>query len=68
MAAEGKTFYGKKTGISNKPKLGMSEIKKMKEADLVKYANSLGIEATVADLKKDTLEKVLSKLGYSSLV
>jgi len=63
MAAEGKTFYGK-TGINNK-KLGMSEIKKMKEADLVKYANSLGIKASVADLKKDTLEKVLAKLGYS---
>lgn len=66
MAAAGQTFYGK-TGISNK-KLGMSEIKKMKEADLVKYANSLGIEASVDDLKKDTLEKVLSKLGYGSLV
>ena len=66
MAKAGQTFYGK-TGINNK-KLGMSEIKKMKEADLVKYANSLGIEASVDDLKKDTLEKVLTKLGYSSLV
>jgi len=67
MAKEGKTFYGKKTGISRKQtaKLGMSEIKKMKEADLVKYANSIGITATEADLKKDTLGKVLSKLGYA---
>jgi len=67
MAAAGQTFYGK-GGISTKKAptaLGKSEIKKMKEADLVKYANSLGIEATVDDLKKDTLDKVLSKLGYA---
>ena len=61
MAEEGRTFYGK----GSKPKkLGMSEIKKMKEPELVAYANSIGISATVDDLKKDTLQKVLNKLGY----
>jgi len=30
----------------------------------VAYANSNGISATVDDLKKDTLQKVLDKLGY----
>ena len=61
MAEEGKSFYGK----GAKPtKLGKSEIKKMKEPELVAYANALGISATVDDLKKDTLEKVLNKLGY----
>ena len=67
MAAAGQTFYGK-GGISTKKAptaLGMSEIKKMKEPELVKYANSIGIEATVDDLKKDTLDKVLTKLGYA---
>jgi len=68
MAAAGQTFYGK-GGISTKKAataaLGKSEIKKMKEADLVKYANSIGIEASVDDLKKDTLDKVLTKLGYA---
>ncbi len=39
-----------------------SEIKAMKEAELVKYANSIGISATVDDLKKDTLAKVLAKV------
>ncbi|MEM1120611.1 MAG: 3-hydroxyacyl-CoA dehydrogenase NAD-binding domain-containing protein [Bacteroidota bacterium] len=66
MAAEGKTFYGKNSinakGASKK--LGMSEIKKMREPELVAYANSIGISATVDDLKKDTLQKVLDKLGY----
>ena len=37
----------------------------MKELALVAYANTLGINAHVNDLKKDTLEKVLTKLGYS---
>ena len=67
MAKEGKTFYGKNS-INAKggkaTKLGKSEIKKMKEPELVAYANSIGISATVDDLKKDTLQKVLNKLGY----
>jgi len=37
----------------------------MLESELVAYANEIGIEATVDDLKKDTLNKVLTKLGYS---
>ncbi len=67
MASEGKTFYGKNAinaAIGKSAKLGKSEIKKMKEAELVKFANSIGIEANINDLKKDTLEKVLTKLGY----
>ena len=66
MAKEGKTFYGKNSinAKGGTKKLGMSEIKKMKEPELVAYANSIGISATVDDLKKDTLQKVLNKLGY----
>jgi 3-hydroxyacyl-CoA dehydrogenase/enoyl-CoA hydratase/3-hydroxybutyryl-CoA epimerase len=64
MAAEGKTFYGKNSINAKPTKLGKSAIGKMKEAELVAYANSLGISATVDDLKKDTLQKVLTKLGY----
>jgi len=30
----------------------------------VAYANSIGIAATVDDLKNDTLQKVYAKLGY----
>ncbi len=58
-AKEGKSIheYGKKA-------LGKSEIKAMLEVDLVAYANSIGISASVDDLKKDTLEKVYAKLGY----
>jgi len=46
-------------------KKSATEIKKMLEPELVAYANEIGIEATVKDLKKDTLDKVLTKLGYS---
>jgi succinyl-CoA synthetase alpha subunit len=42
-----------------------AEIKKMLEPELVEYANSLGIKAHVDDLKQDTLNKVLNKLGIS---
>ena len=42
-----------------------AEVKAMKEPALVEYANALGITAHVNDLKKDTLEKVLTKLGYN---
>jgi len=41
-----------------------AEVKAMKESELVAYANALGINAHVNDLKKHTLEKVLTKLGY----
>jgi len=36
----------------------------MLEPELVAYANEIGITASVDDLKKDTLDKVLNKLGY----
>ena len=36
---------------------------KMLEVDLVKLANEMGIEATVDDLKADTVQKVLDKQG-----
>jgi len=42
-----------------------AEIKAMKEPELVAYANSIGISATVDDLKADTLKKVLDQLGLS---
>lgn len=40
-----------------------ADIKKMLEPELVEFANSIGIEASVNDLKADTLAKVLEKLG-----
>ena len=61
LAESGKSVhsYGKMEKISS------AEIKKMLEPELVAYANKIGIEATVDDLKADTLNKVMSKLGYS---
>lgn len=55
---------GKSIHEFGKETVSKSELQKMKEVDLVAFANSIGIEATVDDLKKDTLEKVYSKLGY----
>jgi 3-hydroxyacyl-CoA dehydrogenase/enoyl-CoA hydratase/3-hydroxybutyryl-CoA epimerase len=59
LAKDGKSIhdYGKSEAKS------ASEIKKMLEPELVAYANSLGIDAHVDDLKADTLKKVLDKLG-----
>ena len=59
FAKEGKSIH--EYGKSAKSK---SEIKAMLEPALVAYANSLGIEASVDDLKKDTLAKVYAQLGY----
>jgi len=58
LAAAGKSVhdFGKKS---------KSEIKKMLEPELVAYANEIGVKASVDDLKKDTLNKVLNKLGYN---
>jgi len=42
-----------------------SDIKKMLEPELVAYANKIGIDAKVDDLKADTLAKVMTKLGLS---
>ena len=46
-------------------KMSASEIKKMLEPELVKYAQKLGINASEKDLKADTLQKVLNKLGLN---
>lgn len=59
MAAEGKSIHD-----FGKDKPNKTALKAMKEAELVSYANSIGISASVDDLKKDTLEKVFAKLGY----
>ena len=40
-----------------------TELTKMLEVDLVALANKMGIEATVDDLKPDTVQKVLDKQG-----
>ena len=40
-----------------------TSLTKMLEVDLVKLANEMGIEATVDDLKADTVQKVLDKQG-----
>jgi Fe-S cluster assembly scaffold protein SufB len=42
----------------------IQSLKKLKEKDLVDVAVKLGIDAKVSDLKKDTLNKVIAKLGY----
>ena len=59
LAAEGKSIHDFK-----KAQPAKSELRAMKEADLVAFANSIGISASVDDLKNDTLEKVYAKLGY----
>jgi len=58
LAASGNSIheFGKKSP---------ADIKKMLEPELVEFANSIGIQASVDDLKKDTLTKVMSKLGYN---
>ena len=62
LAAAGKSIqdFGKLNGKFTAP-----QIKKMREADLVAYANEIGITASVDDLKADTLQKVLTQLGYN---
>lgn len=40
-----------------------TDLTKMLEVDLVKLANEMGIEATVDDLKADTVQKILDKQG-----
>ena len=39
------------------------DLTKMLEVDVVKLANEMGIEATVDDLKADTVQKILDKQG-----
>ncbi len=59
LAKDGKSIHD-----FGKSKPSKSQIKSMNEPDLVSFANSIGIGASVDDLKKDTLEKVLDKMGY----
>ncbi len=61
LAESGKSVHE----FKSTPKKSESEIKKMLEPELVAFANEIGITASVDDLKKDTLGKVLSKLGYN---
>ena len=60
-SAEPEAESDAENGVDKKP---LAEIKKMLEPELVAYANEIGITASVDDLKKDTLDKVLNKLGY----
>jgi 3-hydroxyacyl-CoA dehydrogenase/enoyl-CoA hydratase/3-hydroxybutyryl-CoA epimerase len=62
LADKGKSVhdFGRSNG-----KMSASEIKKMLEPELVKYAQKLGINASEKDLKADTLQKVLNKLGLN---
>lgn len=63
MAEKGQSIHSFKGGSNGK--LSATDIKKMLEPELVAYANKIGIAATVDDLKTDTLEKVMAKLGYN---
>ena len=53
---------GKSIHDFGKSDLSVSDVKKLKEVDLVALANKMGIAATVDDLKADTLKKVLAKM------
>ena len=55
MAEKGETLYGGKAKPYTKGALN-----RMLEADVVKIANSMGIAASVDDLKADTISKILS--------
>ncbi len=61
LAEAGKSIHDFKKAS----KKSAAEIKKMLEPELVAFANEIGISASVDDLKKDTLHRVLSKLGYN---
>ncbi len=61
LSAAGKSIHQYKKAEAK----SATDIKKMLEPELVAYANSLGIAAHVDDLKADTLNKVMSKLGYN---
>ena len=62
MVAAGETFYGKFGGSkAMKTSYTKSQLSKMLEKDVVALANSMGIEASIDDLKKDTVEKILAK-------
>ena len=60
MEKKGETFYQRFNPAAN-DSYTKSALNKMLEADVVKIANDMGIEASVDDLKKDTIEKILAK-------
>ena len=49
--------------VSGAKSYSKSELTKILEKDVVKLANSMGIEASVDDLKADTIQKILDKQG-----
>ena len=58
MAKSGETFYSKFGRVDSYDE---SALKKMLEKDVVKIANKMGIDASVKDLKADTINKILAK-------
>ena len=61
MEKKGETFYQRFNPAANDVVYTKSALTKMLEKDLVKLANDMGIEASVDDLKKDTVAKILAK-------
>ena len=61
MAKSGETFYGKFGRKEDGGTYTKSALTKMLEKDVVALANKMGIEASVDDLKKDTIAKILAK-------
>jgi len=61
MAKSGETFYGKFGRKKDGGTYTKSALTKMLEKDVVALANKMGIKASVDDLKKDTIEKILAK-------
>lgn len=65
MAEHGETFYGKFGKKANGAATGhtKSSLSEMREKDVVALANSMGIEASVDDLKAKTIDKILAAQG-----
>ncbi|HHL42599.1 MAG TPA: 3-hydroxyacyl-CoA dehydrogenase, partial [Hellea balneolensis] len=61
MAQSGETMYGRFG--KNPAKYSKSALNKMLEKDVVKIANAMGIDASVDDLKADTIAKILEAQG-----
>ncbi len=61
MAKSGETFYGKFGRKKDGGNYTKSALTKMLEKDVVALANKMGIEASVDDLKNDTIAKILAK-------
>ena len=61
MEKNGETFYQRFNPAANDKVYTKSALNKMLEKDVVKLANDMGIEASVDDLKKDTVAKILAK-------